>query len=114
MLFCSSDLAIEDVTPEKRDCLFPRERDLQLFAEYSFSNCLLECYLNLTQAAPQLQCLPWYMPRPDPAPRPSCDPWRSLEFTREMGRIEPSQCAHCAPDCESVQYLVTATSNKFR
>ena len=54
----SSDPAIESVPPEKRKCLFPHEKSLDLFESYSFSNCQLEC--SLQQAANTTRCLPWF------------------------------------------------------
>ena len=100
--------------PEKRGCHFPNEQSLQLFEEYSFSNCILECYINITKASPQTQCVPWYLPRSNGSTLPSCDPWKTIQFRKEMSKIEPSQCSHCLSDCDSVKYFVTSSSNKFK
>ena len=94
--------------------MFPDEESLELFEDYSFSNCILECYINITKASPQTQCIPWYLPRSDDSTLPSCDPWKMIQFRKEMSKIAPSQCSHCLSDCDSVKYFVTSSSNKFK
>ena len=108
----SSDRGIKSIAPIKRNCLFPNEKQLNVFGNYSFSNCLLECYMGL--ASNVTQCVPWYLPRSNGSTLPSCDPWKTIQFRKEMSRIEPSQCSHCLSDCDSVKYFVTSSSNKFK
>ena len=114
MLLFSSDRTIEDLAPEKRRCNFPHEQSLQLFENYSFSNCILECYTNFTKVFNETQCIPWYLPRSDMSKLPSCDPWKTIQFMKEMKEIDLSQCGHCLSDCNSVKYSVSSTSNKFK
>ena len=40
----SSD--IDDIDPEKRKCLFEKDKDMSVHQNYTQSNCLLECQLN--------------------------------------------------------------------
>ena len=61
MLVLSSDPAIAAIEPARRRCLFPSERRLELYSRYSFSNCILECFI--LQAAATTRCVPWYFPR---------------------------------------------------
>ena len=59
--FCSSTDDIQDIAPEKRQCLFPSEESLELFEDYSFSNCILECYIS--KVSNTTRCVPWFLPR---------------------------------------------------
>ena len=108
---CSSSLDVRTITPDKRKCLFPNEEALELFENYSFSNCLLEC--RLAKAATEINCIPWYFPRSNGSQTPSCDPWQTHQFRLEMGRVGQDQCGHCLADCEEVKYMVSSTSNKL-
>ena len=111
MVSCSSSLDVRTITPDKRKCLFPNEESLELFENYSFSNCLLEC--RLAKAATEINCIPWYFPRSNGSQTPSCDPWQTHQFRLEMGRVGQDQCRHCLADCEEVKYMVSSTSNKL-
>ena len=112
MSLFSADPAIKDIAPEKRKCLFPDEESLELFEDYSFSNCILECYIGI--ASHHLQCIPWYLPRVPGSSLPSCDPWTMIQFQSHMRSIDQAQCGHCLSDCDTVKLSVTTTSNKFR
>ena len=78
MLVLSSDPAITAIEPARRRCLFPQERRLELYSRYSFSNCILECYI--LQAAATARCVPWYFPRA--ATRQVTPDWSSGHDTR--------------------------------
>ena len=48
------------IVPEKRKCLFYNERDLDFYANYSRSNCQMECSLKYTRL--KCGCQPYFYP----------------------------------------------------
>ena len=108
----SSDPGVKKVSPEKRKCLFANEEKLHLFNNYSFSNCILECYMNL--ASNVTGCIPWYLPRSNDTKIETCDPWKTNKFLVEISSMDQSQCGHCLSDCNTVKYTVASTSTKFK
>ena len=89
----SSDPEIQNgVEPDKRQCLFPNEKNLSLFRGYSFSNCILECYLE--RAAGITGCIPWYFPRHQDSQLAACDPWKTTQFTQEISKIDQAGPSH--------------------
>ena len=86
LIILSSDPEIQEVEPDRRHCYFPNEKSLSLFRGYSFSNCILECYLQ--RAAGITQCIPWYFPRQEDSQMPACDPWKTTQFTLEISKID--------------------------
>ena len=91
--------------------MFPNEEQLNVFGNYSFSNCLLECYMGL--ASNVTQCVPWYLPRANGTMMPTCDPWQTNQFLMEINAMDQSRCGHCLSNCDSVMYSITSTSTKF-
>ena len=57
---------IRTIDPSKRNCYFSDEKitdnPLQLFKNYSQSNCLLECQIEYVRGNMTLPCTPWYFP----------------------------------------------------
>ena len=57
---------IRTIDPSKRNCYFSdetiTENPLQLFKNYSQSNCLLECQIEYVRGNMTLPCTPWYFP----------------------------------------------------
>ena len=84
---------------------------MDFFGNYSFSNCLLECYMGLVSNV--TGCVPWYLPRSNDTAMPSCDPWKTNKFLAAMSSMDPSSCGHCLSDCDSVKFSVSSTSSKF-
>ena len=46
---------------ERRNCLFPDEKELDFFPEYSEANCALECAWK--RARMECNCVPWFLKR---------------------------------------------------
>ena len=44
---------------------------------------------------------------------PTCDPWQTTQFVQEISSTEQARCGHCLSDCDSVKFMVSATSNKL-
>ena len=107
----SGDKAIKTIEPEKRNCLFSSEKELELFTAYTYNNCILECFIKNTLN--KLNCLPWYLPRFNKTALMACDPWNTIMFMKEMEQMKPERCSHCLSDCDSVKYQVSSTSNTF-
>ena len=92
--------------------MFPDEESLELFEDYSFSNCILECYIGI--ASHHLQCIPWYLPRSNDSQVESCDPWKMIQFQNESRKIDHNlECGHCLPDCDMVKYSTSHSSARF-
>ena len=85
-IYFSSDPEIEQVDPDKRHCYFQSEKSLTLFSGYSFSNCILECYLE--RALEISGCIPWYFPRDEDSRVVACDPWKTTQFMLEISKID--------------------------
>ena len=111
VLISSADSDISKYSPDKRQCLFPDDLELDFFKKYSFSNCILECYIK--KATDLIQCKPWFFPRMADSLMKTCDPWNTTTFMVEMTKMDQSQCSHCLSDCDSVKYQVSSTSNKI-
>ena len=104
----SADQRIRKIAPLKRNCYFSDEGSLEFYKLYTYSNCVLECSIKMTEK--QLNCTPWYLPQGlNSVP---CDPWTARRFASLMSTKE-SQCPHCLPDCERNISVVTPTLAKF-
>ena len=44
---------------ERRNCLFPGEKELDFFPQYSEANCALECAWK--RARTECNCVPWFL-----------------------------------------------------
>ena len=56
-----SSKSIKDISPEARECFFKDEGDLELYKEYTFSNCKLECAIKIAEE--KYGCIPWHLPK---------------------------------------------------
>ena len=102
---------IQKIAPEKRECYFADEGNLEYYQIYTFSNCLLECLMK--KALDQLGCIPWYLPQGQNSTL--CDPWTARNFSTMMSSLEmDDKCSHCLPDCERNSYHITPTSDECR
>jgi hypothetical protein len=116
-----ADVAIENVEPERRKCLFADEnKNLTIHKKYSMANCVLECSLLFAQN--QLlekkdiseRCTPWFFPVSDDQTT-ICNPWEANLIMGVIQNYIPENiCAHCLPDCSTVIYQSTLTALEFR
>ena len=114
IFYFRSDLTIKSIDPERRGCLFSDEGNLQLFQEYSFNNCIMECSIEWAKEQDQTQCIPWYLPRSNDSQVESCDPWKMIQFQNESRKIDHNlECGHCLPDCDMVKYSTSHSSARF-
>lgn len=58
------------LSPKKRNCLYPKEKHLDFFPEYSETSCVLECAWS--RAARECGCVPWFLRGHFPD-RPMCE-----------------------------------------
>ena len=91
--------------------MFSSEKELELFTAYTYSNCIVECFIKIT--LDKLNCMPWFLPRLNKTRVMACDPWNTITFMRELEKLKPAQCPDCLSDCYSVKYQVSTTSNTF-
>ena len=118
--------------PNKRNCYFPDEYELQVHRHYSRASCVFECEtqyaaeclkhcdeLDLsnkcncssTHASNNhydtevLSCLPWFFPTNDQKKEVMCNPWKKKKFLEIMKTQIPRDiCSHCLPDCTTTKY----------
>ena len=103
-------------TAKERNCIFSDEFKLDLHAEYSQRNCILERsimhvmknYMNQSDL-----CTPWYFPRTERSLR-ICDSFETFLFSTEMQNVPPNVIENCLPDCEGTDYSVSVTAAPFR
>ena len=131
---------IRKYSPERRQCYFPDEYDLELHQFYSQSNCIFECEtsfatrclttckdigrncdcsnttdfldepLNLDDS-----CNPWFYPAKDLLSSKICDPWSSKKFQDILkNRIPDDHCNYCLPDCTTTKYDTSISYAGFR
>ena len=100
------------MAPEKRNCLYPDEKQLEFFTPYSEANCILECTWHL--AMEKCGCVPWFLLTYFPEAR-MCEAiankcFRGILDKRYNGQSGNTCKTQCLPDCESVQYDITPGS----
>lgn len=88
----------------KRQCLYPDEKELHFFPLYSQSNCIMECAWLFS--ADQCSCVPWFLK--DVLPRfKICEFFGNFCFNtwinRRHRRIKSSCMDKCLSDCEDVE-----------
>ncbi|GAB0099481.1 hypothetical protein DMENIID0001_153430 [Sergentomyia squamirostris] len=105
---------IEIYPPEKRQCFFNSERQLQHFRIYSERNCKMECLANWTLAI--CNCVQFFMPRNNSVP--ICGP--SAKYCIEkcltvmdrpdvaIDNITVPKC-NCMPSCVTLSYNADLT-----
>ena len=107
-----SSNGIRSLKPVDRQCYFHDEGNLEFYNGYTFSNCIFECGIKLTESS--IGCIPWYLPKMSNSG--TCDPWTEREFSKLFRNINSnsSVCSHCLPDCEMTEYSISASSARFR
>jgi len=115
-----ADESIRSISPEQRNCYFKDETtSIKLFKRYSQSNCLLECYMDLTQKKAEvgnkkLDCLPWFLPFVNSSTN-VCDPWKKHSYLDTMKLLAgENECSHCLPDCQKDVYQLQISNQEFR
>ncbi len=94
------------LSPEKRNCFFEGEVELDLFPVYHEANCVLECAWAHAEVA--CGCVPWFLAPSFPSSR-TCEVYGNRCFSSAVGRRydSPPPCARvCLPDCDKVHYEV--------
>ncbi|KAM3957840.1 pickpocket protein 28-like [Aphomia sociella] len=102
--------SLKDYSPKARQCYFPTERKLKYFKIYTASNCMLECYTNLTQEL--CGCVEFYMPYNDSESICTSEQQTCVDLAREniSERLinqfidEKSDPCSCLPACDSIEY----------
>ena len=118
---------IRQYQPEKRNCYFPDEFELESHRLYSQPSCILECkvkfgyermrgcmdyredcrceHRNSTLSEDQESCIPWFFPVPDHKNVKMCNPWQTCTFQKILEEhFQMGECAHCLPDCNTTVY----------
>lgn len=94
--------------PSKRNCLYPDEKKLVYYPQYSEANCMLECAWN--QAEKACQCVPWFLKELFPRAH-MCELFGNkcfkdminARYRKQMrGICQPV----CLPDCETTEFQV--------
>ena len=86
-----------------------RETASSYHSQYTYSSCKFETGLSL--AMEKQNCTPWFLPTDPGREGEVCDPWRAMDFTREMERGEAT---HCLQDCQGTKYSTQRSSAAFR
>ena len=64
-----SDTNVKNVSPEKRNCYFSDENPLKMHQNYTYTNCILECAIDVVRENLEERtgkaCTPWFFPSVD-------------------------------------------------
>ena len=116
-IIIQGDDGIRSIAIPDRKCLFADEnQDMQIFTNYTQSNCLFECsilyaYENLRAKNNTEACIPWYFPSPETIANQICDPWQNDEFLLLMQSVSEETCEHCLPDCTTTIFDMDITTS---
>ena len=118
----------KELSFKRRSCLYPNEKDLKLFDDYSKSSCILEC--SWKSAIKACNCYPWYLGNPELLKNLThtnsssftniCDMHQLGCFDKNVRQImtgdRMNQCTDvCPPDFEMVTYSTQySTSMDFQ
>ena len=126
---------IRKYEPERRNCYFPDEYNLQMHRNYSQFNCLFECKSEFaskcisTCSEPNQvckcedlravnrsnSCVPWFYPIKIGSHYKMCNPWNTEKFLGIINeQIPEDECNYCLPDCEQTKYVTSMTYAKLR
>ena len=75
----------EKLRPFERNCYFADEYYLQLFSDYSMTNCWMECLMNLSRSREDDRCFPWNFPTLLNVP---CKPLEQHRFIRKFTALD--------------------------
>ena len=121
---------IRKYNPDKRNCYFPDEFDLQMYKYYSQPKCIFECETQFaskclttcneigqecdcsgkrgfldTPINSSDVCSPWFYPTKDEKTQKFCNPWNIKKFQEIMdNQIPQHHCDYCLPDCNTTAY----------
>ena len=100
--------AAKNLPISKRNCLFQHEsRRLSLFREYSQSNCVFECQLNV--AYDKCHCIPWDYPHLNDSMN-ICDRFGRDCFEKFMANSTFIKNCDCLPECATTRYAYSVSS----
>ena len=112
---------VRKTEPEDRECYFSDEFSLDIFKDYSKSNCMLECSIRYARNMMKNEtkpngCTPWYYPSINDSSLDHvwCDPWETEQFQSFENSIPIKECEHCFSDCNNTEYEATITSAPLR
>ena len=106
-----ADEAIRDVSPNKRNCYFQDEFQLEMYSLYSQSGCIFECKMRLGKSRTVGGCTPWFYPSADTN---MCDPWQTQIFLSAVldggaGQLSLLQTVHrLTPPCSQELWPLSA------
>lgn len=103
------------LNPEKRECLFPDEKVLMFFPEYSEPSCMLECAWN--RARDKCGCVPWFLGEHYPD-SPMCEVRGNACFKiiiDERYENAPDGCDEvtCPADCQHAEVSFETTEGDW-
>jgi amiloride-sensitive sodium channel len=110
-----ADDEIRKIDVNRRKCLFEDERPLRFFKKYTYRNCELECWFNISYE--ENRCVPYYLVRD--ATTNMCEiedftlVWRNEEKIRLNPNNEAEKICNCYPDCNQIEYKVEVLSEMF-
>ena len=102
---------IREMQASQRNCYFPSEYSLSYHTQYTYSACKFE--EGLISTVHKINCTPWFLPSDPQRTWEMCDPWRAMEFMKEMGK-EREDVGHCLPDCQITKYSIQRSSAALR
>ncbi|TRY76922.1 hypothetical protein TCAL_10149, partial [Tigriopus californicus] len=102
--------------PTERNCFFTDEYPLQLFSNYTMTNCWMECLMNLSKKALRQHetCIPWNFPTKI---EPPCKPISHQLFLEEFNYLDMNKIIGtevCRPNCGGTEYTTSISSAPFR
>ena len=113
-----SDPNVKSVSPEKRNCYFTDENPLKMHQNYTYTNCILECSIDVVRQDLKERngkaCTPWFYPSVDEYVTEMCDPWETRNFLRLVAEVPSEKCSHCLSDCEITNYEARISTASFR
>ena len=113
-----SDNNVRNVDPSKRSCYFEDENPLNMYQNYTYTNCILECAIGFVRKKMLLEtgqsCTPWFYPSIDEHVAETCDPWQTQRFIKLVSEVPSKNCSHCLPDCTTTTYQARISTSAFR
>ncbi|CAH0560646.1 unnamed protein product [Brassicogethes aeneus] len=115
----TTSVAVKNYPPDKRDCFFQDEKPLRFFKIYTQSNCLLECFTNITLQ--NCECVPFYMPRTNSTPLCGLGLYKCIEVAEyeslasgfDFMETESERC-DCRPLCSDINYNIETSQNVWK
>lgn len=113
VIYADDDIRTIDV--HRRKCFFEDERPLRFFKSYTYKNCQLECWFNIS--IEDNKCAPYFLVR-DSTTR-ICETedytvvWRNEEKMRLSEKNEVEKICNCYPDCNEIEYKLEVLNEKF-